>query len=222
MQAEAIPAQARRSAGVSLSIGTGTRLLLNFSGMRENLSSEIIGLYPYEFLIFKMPLIPGIRNKLLPGEGVTVRYMQGGSIFGFSTCILNHVLKPASLVFVEYPEFVEQLDLRQHRRVDCLLPGKVHCRHGEYRCVLADLSPGGGKVVLDVKASDPVKSLGVGDMLILRLGLFAGKGDVSVSCLLKNIAQDASRLQLGVQFRDMGEDECCQIRDYLEQVSTAV
>ncbi|MFV0423935.1 flagellar brake protein [Oleidesulfovibrio sp.] len=220
MQAEAIPAQTKRNAGVSLSIGTGTRLLLNIKGIRDNLASELVGLYPYEFLILKMPLVPGIRSKLIPGEQLTVRYMQGGSIYGFSTVIVNHILKPASLVFVEYPKFVEQLDLRQHKRIDCLLPGRLHCRHGEYRCVMVDLSSGGGKVVLEIKSSDPVKGISPGDMLILQLSLYAGKGDISISCLLKNVSQDVSRMQLGLQFRDLGKEELLQIQEYLEQVSS--
>ncbi len=194
--------------GQALDLPLGTRMLLNMAGTKENLSSELVGLQHFEYLILKMPLVPGIRARLLNGEMVTLRYIAGGTIFGFKSQVLNHIVKPGFLLFVEYPDSMEQVDLRRHRRVNCLLPAAVHGRHGVHKCILLDLSEGGCKVSLELQREDPFRETAVDDMLVLQCGFFGSEGaaQTSLSCLVKSISMDGSRVQLGLKFADLGTD----------------
>ncbi len=208
----------------ALDLPLGTRMLLNIAGTKENLSSEVVGLQHFEYLILKMPLVPGIRARLLNGEMVTLRYISGGTIFGFKSQVLNHIVKPGFLLFVEYPDAMEQVDLRQHRRVNCLLPAALHGRHGVYKCILLDLSEGGCKVALELPRDDPFRETAVDDMLVLQCGLFGGEGQnqTTLSCLVKSISMDGGRVQLGLKFNDLNPETQLELSTYLDSVACLV
>ena len=205
----------------ALDLPLGTRMLLNIAGTKENLSSEVVGLQHFEYLILKMPLVPGIRARLLNGEMVTLRYISGGTIFGFKSQVLNHIVKPGFLLFVEYPDAMEQVDLRQHRRVNCLLPAALHGRHGVYKCILLDLSEGGCKVSLELQRDDPFRETAVDDMLVLQCGFFGGEGQIqtALSCLVKSISMDGGRIQLGLKFNDLSTETQLELSTYLDSVA---
>ncbi|BFR49523.1 flagellar brake protein [Nitratidesulfovibrio sp. HK-II] len=205
----------------ALDLPLGTRMLLNIAGTKENLSSEVVGLQHFEYLILKMPLVPGIRARLLNGEMVTLRYISGGTIFGFKSQVLNHIVKPGFLLFVEYPDAMEQVDLRQHRRVNCLLPAALHGRHGVYKCILLDLSEGGCKVSLELQRDDPFRDTAVDDMLVLQCGFFGGEGQIqtALSCLVKSISMDGGRVQLGLKFNDLSTETQLELSTYLDSVA---
>ena len=205
----------------ALDLPLGTRMLLNIAGTKENLSSEVVGLQHFEYLILKMPLVPGIRARLLNGEMVTLRYISGGTIFGFKSQVLNHIVKPGFLLFVEYPDAMEQVDLRQHRRVNCLLPAALHGRHGVYKCILLDLSEGGCKVALELPRDDPFRETAVDDMLVLQCGFFGGEGQIqtALSCLVKSISMDGGRVQLGLKFNDLNTETQLELSTYLDSVA---
>ncbi len=208
-----------RGTGMKLDVTVGTRMLLSFSGTDTRHGTELVGLVPYEYLILKMPLVPGIRSRLQPGEGVTVRCMQQGTIIGFRTHVITQITKPGALVFVEFPAVLEQYELRSHKRLRCLIPADVHCSHGRYRAAIIDLSVGGCKLCFEVKASDPLRGLEALDMLVLRANLFAGE-ESTLSCLCRNVEVDKSTLIAGVSFTDMDSEGSLRLQEYIETVSS--
>uniref|UniRef100_B8DIU6 Type IV pilus assembly PilZ n=1 Tax=Nitratidesulfovibrio vulgaris (strain DSM 19637 / Miyazaki F) TaxID=883 RepID=B8DIU6_NITV9 len=218
------PMVTRTRNGQALDLPLGTRMLLNIAGTKENLSSELVGLQHFEYLILKMPLVPGIRARLLNGEMVTLRYIAGGTIFGFKSQVLNHIVKPGFLLFVDYPDAMEQVDLRQHRRVNCLLPAAVHGRHGTYKCILLDLSEGGCKVSLELQRDDPFRETAVDDMLVLQCGFFGAEApaQTTLSSLVKSISMDGNRMQLGLKFADLSTDTQLELSTYLENVACLI
>lgn len=199
----------------------GTRMLLNLPGSKENLSCELVGGQHFEYLILKTPPVPGIRSRLLNGDVVTLRFLAGGTVFGFRSEILNHVVKPGLLLFLEYPEITEQVDLRRHRRVNCLLPASLHSRHGTHKCILRDLSEGGCKVSLDVGREDPFRETTTEEMLVLQCALFGADGQTQTTlpCIAKSICADSGRMQLGLKFDNLPSETQMELAAYLESVS---
>jgi len=113
------------------------------------------------------------------------------------------------------------VDLRQHRRVNCLLPAALHGRHGVYKCILLDLSEGGCKVSLELQRDDPFRETAVDDMLVLQCGFFGGEGQIqtALSCLVKSISMDGGRIQLGLKFNDLSTETQLELSTYLDSVA---
>lgn len=211
--------QRTRSSGMKLDIQLGTRMLLSINGTEDKHGTELVGLVPYEYLIFKMPMVPGVRTRLVPGESLTMRFLYQGTIIGFRTYIIALISKPGALVFVEYPDSLEQYELRSHKRLKCLIPAEVHCAHGVQRGAIVDLSAGGCKICLDIKRTDPFHSITAQDMLVLKANLFAG-GESTLSCVCRNVETERSSLILGMSFSNMDKDEVQRLREYIDTVST--
>lgn len=209
----------RSRAGATLAIVPGTRMLATFNGMSDNHACDLIGYQACDYLVVRMPLVPGIRSYLTPGQGIKVRYLQGGTIFGFSAQVLSHVPRPAFLAFISYPDEIEVVELRQHRRVSCLLPASLHGAQGIYKAIMLDLSAGGCKVSVEAERNHPLRSLKPHDMCVLHTTLAEGGGAIVLSCLIKGIAIEGDRVQLGLQFMDLDDMTQLAITGFLDSVS---
>ncbi|GFM35947.1 pilus assembly protein PilZ [Desulfovibrio psychrotolerans] len=209
----------RRHAGITLDVQPGTRMLLSVNGSDNRHGTELVGLNPYEYLILKMPLVPGIRSRMLPGEPLTVRFMRQGTIIGFRTHVISQITKPGALVFVEYPDVLEQFELRTHKRLKCLIPAEAHSPLGVQRGAVVDLSAGGCKMCFEVKSSDPFRRIGAGDMFVLRANLFSG-GDSTLSCICRNVEMDRATMIVGASFADLEAQDTKRLQEYIETVSS--
>ncbi len=107
---------------------SGTTLNIQIEGSPSRLTGEMIGVKEGKYLIIKLPLLKfmsNVTNLLYKGNRITIRYMHAGTIFGFQSRVNNVIHNPEKLVFIEYPEKIENHDLRAHKRVDCFLPANV-------------------------------------------------------------------------------------------------
>ncbi len=201
------PDKHRRHTGIRLGADLGTRMSLDVltpEGTDEGrrVAAELIGLVHFEFLVLRLPWVPGLRTHLIPGNMVTVRFVAAGDLCGFQAEVLSHTAKPALIAFLRYPEVVEKLALRQHRRVQCALPVQVHSRRGDASGLIADLSRGGCRLVLDVRGQAELRKMTAGDQLILRSSFGADGLPQSVTCTVRAVELETSRIVLGIAFTE--------------------
>ncbi len=204
-----------RTSGVSIDIPIGTRMTMNFINQKESYPVEMLGYSLYEYLIFKLPRLPALRSRLIGHEAITMRYMHEGTVFGFMTETMAAIVRPGFILFCSYPVSVEQLELRRHQRLGCLLPAVVQTSHGEYRCILQDLSHGGAKLVLESKANDGIRQIEAGANVLLDFTLFIGKSEVPVPSVVRSVSVEGVKVYLGVQFLDLPERLGKELEDYL-------
>jgi PilZ domain. len=194
----------QRQSGVRLALEAGMRMFLTLDSMRDNddnrISCEVVGVAHFEFLILRLPWIPGLKQRLIPGTWGTLRFVSKGELYGFHVEVLNHAVKPALLLFLAYPEVVETLSLRQHKRVACALPAHVHSRRGDGFGIVQDLSQGGCRLSLDVRGQAGLRQLIVGDELLLRTSVAAEGMPGTTTSTVRSIALDTSRVVLGLSF----------------------
>ncbi len=125
-----------------LNIGVGTRLQTQFGnkGDEFKIASVLVGIVPDEYLLIRVPAIPGILDKLHQGFSTVVRYVYAGNVYGFNSTIISYTLKPSLIVFIAYPSWIESMNLRQTQRLDCLLPASVQIGMHLCKGVIADIS----------------------------------------------------------------------------------
>lgn len=132
-----------RQHGLRLNMDIGTLLHINIQGVDGKIKSKLIGMEVWEYLIIKAPVgYTGIRNKLVEGNRLVVRFLQEGSVFGFEAYILAVIDKPTTLLVIDYPRKIEEKSLREAKRLDCYIPCTL----------LVDQQPADGSVV-DISAS---------------------------------------------------------------------
>lgn len=199
-----------RETGTRLSLEVGTRMAVTLGALDKGddgrIAADLVGMVHFEYLILRLPWVPGLRSRLVGGVGATVRFVSEGELCGFQSPILTHVPKPSLLLFLEYPEVIEKLALRQHKRVQCALPVQVHSRRGDAQGVIADLSQGGCRMAIDVRGQQGLRQTVADDVLVLRVPLNSEGIPLTVTCTVRSVEADAARMQLGLSFSEADKD----------------
>lgn len=208
-----------RETGMRLSLDIGTRMAVSL-GMQQQgdagrIAADLVGMVHFEYLILRLPWVPGLRSRLVNGASATVRFVSNGDLCGFQTQIVTHIAKPSLLLFIEYPEVIEKLALRQHKRVHCALPVQMHSRRGDAQGVIADLSMGGCRMAVDVRGQQGLRQTVVDDALVLRVPLTSGGIPLAVTCTVRSVDIDVSRMQLGLAFTEANQEFWIALEHFL-------
>lgn len=203
------PDKAQRETGTRLTLGIGTRMALSIGSQKGDegrIAADLVGMVHFEYLILRLPWVPGLRSRLVGGATATVRFVSQGELCGFQAPIITHIPKPSLLVFIEYPQVVEKLALRQHKRVNCALPVQLHSRRGDAQGVIADLSQGGCRMVIDVRGQQGLRQSVADDVVVLRVPLNSDGMPLAVTCTVRSVELDANKLLLGLAFTEADKE----------------
>lgn len=107
-----------------MELAVGSRMIAEFS-TKERMNCQFVGASPNEFVVLKVPMVPGIRERFAEGVFIQFRYLNDGKIIGFGADILKYQASPASLVFLSYPTEFSEYNLRNEGRVECLFPTTI-------------------------------------------------------------------------------------------------
>jgi len=187
--------------GRTLSIGIGTRLQfqLGIKGQEFKAAGVLVGMVPDEYLIIRVPAIPGILSRLNEGELIVVRYVYGGHVHGFSSTILHSIQKPGLIVFVTYPSEVEAMNLRKAQRMECFFPASVKTDMGDFKAVIVDISVGGCRTRLDYDAVES-SSIDIDQTIAISFHLTGMAEEQVINGKVKNLKKDSQFFEMGVQF----------------------
>lgn len=210
--------QSQRETGVRLSLELGTRMALTIGAQKGDegrIAAELVGMVHFEYLILRLPWVPGLRSRLVGGAAVTVRFVSDGELCGFQAQILTHIPKPSLLLFVEYPEVIEKLSLRQHRRVQCALPVQLHSRRGDANGVIVDLSRGGCRMAVDVRGQHGLRQTVADDVMVLRVPLNSEGIPQAVTCTVRAVDMETNKMQLGLSFTEADNEFWTALETFL-------
>lgn len=211
-QAARQPSQekSQRRVGDKLALEVGTRMAVTLDGMQQGpegrIAADLVGMVHFEYIILRLPWVPGLRTRLVGGASVTVRFVSTGELCGFQASVITHIAKPSLLLFLEYPEVVEKLALRQHKRVQCALPVQLHSRRGDALGVIADLSRGGCQMAVDLRGQQGLRQTVAEDVIVLRVPLNSDGMLLSVTCTVRSVTVDVNRMKLGLAFTEADND----------------
>lgn len=187
---------------IDMSMGSKLRVKLNPIGTEAShtFEAEYIGGVHYHFLIVKMPNIPGLRNSLLPRTLVEIQYQLNGSVCSFYTEIMAHVMRPAMMCFVTYPDRLSIMEIRRHTRLSCALPCSLHCQHGEFDGLISDISEGGCRMLMPVAGNTAPRNLESESSVVLRTILSPSDEAISIAATVKALGTRGSKISIGIGF----------------------
>jgi c-di-GMP-binding flagellar brake protein YcgR len=204
-----------------LRIGMGTTLQFQIGkkGAEFRATAVLVGLVPDEYLIIRVPPIPGILSRLNEGDPMIVRYLYGGNLYGFTSKILTQIYKPTLMLFVAYPEAVETLNLRRTPRVQCCFPATLTRNSRTFRAVVLDISQGGSRVGLDIDEVGAF-SFEIDQTVKLRFHLTGVAAPEQVIMgRIKNLKKDALHCEIGIQFDQENEPVLVNIKQFIDNLT---
>jgi c-di-GMP-binding flagellar brake protein YcgR len=213
----------RLSGGTKLGVEIGAQVLISRSGQEDRrMACEFAGASTNEFLIIKAPLIPGVKDMFREGDGVTVRYLAKGVLYGFRVHVLNAVFKPAPLIFIEYPYSVEKIELRRDTRVDCMLPCSIELESGDsVSAMIIDLSLSGCRLACILDRSEGCEKLlqaAEGKSVTLSFTPPSGNSPVRIGGRLKSLSSSGNSAYTGIEFYEPDEATRKALTEYINDV----
>jgi c-di-GMP-binding flagellar brake protein YcgR len=201
-------------------IHLGTKLLLQLRTRANRVSSKLIGLEHGEYLIVSIPALSmsKIKSLFTHGKPVVVRYLHEGTALGFEANVLGMIINPVRLVFLNYPEKIQDMNLRKHRRSECYLPAEIVLGEKSSSGFINDISWGGCSFSCKNKASLDIDSLGVGNYIVIKFAVPGVEGKLEVNSIIRNFSVDSSNMFFGLQFEELPEDIKYKLNNYLGEM----
>ncbi len=207
--------------GKRISIELGTQLQIRIDGVDSNFKSTLIGIEPDKYLIINAPvtMLPYGRHKFFRGNKIIVRYLYKGTVFGFQSELVEDIYTPLKLLFVKYPEIIEEHNLRSGERIDCFLPIKIKIKNEERDGVILDINKGGCCCVAKKAVEDKeLSSVQIDEQVTLMCQFPQIEGEQVVLGKVKNIRRDKKQMTLGIIFHEIKPE----IEDIIDQYILAL
>jgi c-di-GMP-binding flagellar brake protein YcgR len=171
-----------------------------------------------QFILTQIPVAPDIEKKLTPGNSVVIRFIESGMVCGFKTKILQAITKPFRLIFFEYPDSLELLNLRAFKRVPLFLNATIQVDDKNFEGSIRNLSEGGCFLVAEYWKSAPLADLTTGSSLTLVFTMLNNDTDVSLQCRPVKVDSDKNEIRLGIAFENNPPETMSQIVNFVEYV----
>jgi hypothetical protein len=205
-----------------LDLPPNSRVAVNFNPLGSGgapVQGEFLGTTHYEFLIIRLPSIPGLRSKLLPHMRVEISYVADGARNQFAAEIIGFTQKPAFLLFTSYPDRMSVMETRNHSRVSCALPVSFVSPYGEGVGIVSDLSRGGCRVVLEMTGQSGLRKLKAGDRLVMQTAFTWDKPAAKGVGIVRNVEISGARMTLGLAFGETVGEFVDALTRYLSLIS---
>ena len=122
---------ANHSEGIRFSMEIGNTIQVQLSEKSERIKAKFIGMDPGAYLIISVPNIVELKEQIFRGREVVLRYITGGTIFGFESNVIALNLQPVRPLFLTYPKrsspvkSENTLDLIAHITLASSYPGSI-------------------------------------------------------------------------------------------------
>lgn len=197
-----------------LIVGLPLQLVIGSGQGKVNCGSTLLGWKERAWLICEWPFHFGQAVPCEAGTRCLVRYLVDGRLIGYESEVRTTQTSPVPLLYLAFPQTVEEIHLRKHVRVPNNEPlilirvdgsGAV-CVDSKADSTMGglvqDLSVAGCRVVFQ----QPRSTLLPGATVLLEFELI-GIGHVSnLTGVIKNVAEHESTQSIGVEFRFDGKE----------------
>lgn len=198
----------QNTSGLRLNMDLGTALQIEIQGLDAKIKTKLIGMESWEYLIIKAPVgYAGIRNKMVEGNKVIVRYVQEGNVYGFEAFILAVIDKPTSLLVIDYPKVVAEKTLRKSERKDCYINCMIEINGQETEGALVDISTTGCRCIAPNIRTKDAQDPQIGSSIILVFDSPAEDWQMVLEGSIANTTEYHAAARLGIKFDEGVEDK---------------
>jgi hypothetical protein len=180
-------------------ISMGMLLQIQFEGLGAS-QSRLIGLDYGNFIIIRTPPLACIRSKLFEKNHGIVRYLFSGHVYAFHCTLLSVVTEPCRFSILSYPESVENMNLRKHERIPCIIAAEVSLNGRMNKGIVSNISMGGCSFEFDRSSQREFPDLKVQEEVVIALYLHDEGAATICNAIIRKIDIDQESLTIGLQF----------------------
>ncbi|HAA05552.1 MAG TPA: hypothetical protein DCZ69_01035 [Syntrophobacteraceae bacterium] len=210
-----VPDSAERN--TVLHVELGARFLVTLEGMERNLWSTLIGIELGKYLIIRTPQVEGIDSILTKDKSIQVTYFFSGTVYGFHSTVLEHIRVPSALLFIAFPTEIKKIELREHPRIDCCLPGKLIVDDARNNGMVLDLSAAGCRFSMLYSELGRFPQIEVSDHLELEFAIPGSDIPKRLPGLVKNIIKDSKKMNVGIHFDRVDAHVLFDLDNYIKE-----
>lgn len=211
---------------IHLPVTIGTELLIEIVDLKARMKSELVGMDDGNYILIKLPIkdiAGGIKISKVIGSTIIIRYLFKGSVYGIKTKVLNIISDPADLVFVSFPQKIEEFNVRHNPRYECILPAVAQVCGEDIEMVIVDISNDGFRAVIKtsgVKDRDKVaEALDIDKTLQVMIQLPGIENKLGLTGKVRNINRDSDRMIFGAIFESIGENVKERLMQFISLIS---
>jgi c-di-GMP-binding flagellar brake protein YcgR len=187
--------------GTRISVEIGTPVKVELEDIEIPMQSSIVGLENDKYIIIKAPEpFKRIKHKLYTGNEMIVRYISGGTVYAFQTKVMETILKPIPLLFIEYPRIIQRHDLREQKRTNCHMPTRIIVGETENIGCIVDMAKFGCRCIVQASKNSKLIKYDLENQITMK-SIFPGSKDiVCISGVIKNVKRTKAEYDLGILF----------------------
>ena len=178
----------------------GEQLSVKFENDENQYFCFCRGVHHDKYLMTQTPVAVGIENSLIPGSQAVIRFVESGMVCGFKTNIQQYITRPYRLLFFDYPDSIETVNLRASKRIAVSLKGTAQWENQTFDGSIRDLSRGGCFFALKYWQDPLFNNLDVGSKLIIRFSISEEKPPIEIGCEVVRMIKDGDDLKMGLSF----------------------
>jgi len=206
----------------------GTKFEIEFKRDRIRVLSKVVGIEENKYIIIKAPYMEANTGAsvLANSNEVTIRYLEKGSAFGFTSHIFKFISDPDRLLFVEYPKKIENQNLRGKQRLDCYLPAHMTLNEDSGHKItiegaIIDLSKGGCQFIASKQSLEEYDfQLEIDFEVLISFNLPGLEQPLTITALAKNthFKKRENNLSIGLRFIKIDKEMETTLNDFLSSV----
>ena len=210
--------KSKKNKDLSLNAELGCKLFVQIEGIKDRLSSFLIGMMPNSYLIINTPVMTGIEYLLSEGKGLVLRYMHLGEVYGFHSTVLRSITNPSKITFLSYPQQIEKINLRKKPRISCFIPASLNHEKDELKGVIKNLSTEGIKFTTKTLEGSQIHQVPVGNDITICFPLLGIEGIQELHGKIRNKNREHDEMDFGIEFNKKDDKIIAMIDSYIKQV----
>jgi hypothetical protein len=199
-----------------LDIELGDRVILKGHQPGEDLSCVLVGLEAPHYLIVRKPLAQ-LRRRFRADEEVVVRYIHNAEIYRFRATVTGQVTEPAELLFISYPDLVEDGEERNNARINCEIPATASIDRALLNGLITDISNQGCRFIVNLPGSIQPCQVKVLTDVNLSISLQKEAPPESLAGRVRNTNIDRFRIALGIEFEKLSDRIAEGLKAYVDR-----
>lgn len=197
----------------------GKQLSIKFEKDENQYFCFCRGVHPEKYLLTQTPAAVGIEKKMMAGKQAVVRFVESGMVCGFKTRVQQAILKPYRLIFLDYPDSIEMVNLRTSKRVAVSIKAVVNWEKERLDGQIRDLSGGGCFFTMKYWQDPLLKDLNLDSTLSIRFSIPGDESVIELKCRPVRIIREEEDLKMGLSFDDGQQGPTDRVASFVEYIA---
>jgi hypothetical protein len=199
-----------------LNIALGDRVIIKGDTPGDDASCVLVGLEAPHYLILRKPLAH-TPHRLKAGREVVVRYIHNAEVYRFRATVTGQVDEPAELLFLSYPDLVEDGEQRNGARINCEIPATASIDEALLNGLITDINQQGCRFIVNLPGNIQPCQVKVLTDVNLSIALGNEAPPQELCGRVRNTNIDRFRIALGIEFEKLSDRIADGLKAYVDR-----